>query len=446
MATVTWSYDDGFGTINTGVSIMDSPVTQYITNSTFTLAIPSHYVRGTSSYVSSSASRYYKLQYGFYDGSTRIGYTGLRDSLVTNTVSNSSVNATVPASASTSSLTTYSYFSSSNPTTRVVPISIRHEDGAIVSGGAEYIWNSANSSSSGAVVGTINLTLNAPPTFTVSSLSIDTAYIYTGLTTASVSVSSLSAKYGGSISEVKFTIGSQSVTRTDAGTLSILLENVGTFTPTVTVTDSRGQTTTKSLDAITVNGYVAPSVSFTGDRTLSTGVPDDEGAYITVDATFLYTDVVATLVEPSVTMTDSNGTATTPVVTWYSTRASDGTLSGSVTWSSVARGQTVYGLIPNANTQYSYQVSIRPRDSEGTGTAISQTIASAFYTVDFLAGGHGIAFGKPASETGFECAMPATFEDEVYIDISDYATSGTTDKAIYDAIVSLGWDSDVLVN
>ena len=32
------------------------------------------------------------------------------------------------------------------------------------------------------------------------------------------------------------------------------------------------------------------------------------------------------------------------------------------------------------------------------------------------------------------------------LDLSGYSTAGTTDKAIYDAVVALGWDSDVLIN
>lgn len=35
---------------------------------------------------------------------------------------------------------------------------------------------------------------------------------------------------------------------------------------------------------------------------------------------------------------------------------------------------------------------------------------------------------------------------EPYIDLSDYQTTGSVDKELYDAIVALGWDSDVLVN
>ena len=35
---------------------------------------------------------------------------------------------------------------------------------------------------------------------------------------------------------------------------------------------------------------------------------------------------------------------------------------------------------------------------------------------------------------------------DIFLDLPQYQTASTTDKAIYDAIVALGWDSDVLVN
>lgn len=318
-------------------------------------------------------------------------------------------------SSTTTTLQTSDFFNSGNANSKTVTISTdfylgsqtENASGANYTDGGKDVENDTTF---------IKFILDAPPTFTHSSISYDTAYIYTGLTTASVTVSDLSAKYGGNITDVTFTIGNQSVSRTTAGTLSVLLDTVGTFTPTITVTDSRGQTATKALDPITVNGYVAPIVSFTAERTAQNGTDDDEGTYATVDATFRYTDVVTTLVAPSVVLTDDTGAQTTPTVTWYKTRASDGTLSGAFTdWSTVAYGDTVYGLIPNVSTQHSYQISIRPRDTEGTGTAIIQAVAPAFYTIDFLAGGHGIAFGQPSSQEGFFCNMDAYFKDKANI-------------------------------
>lgn len=251
------------------------------------------------------------------------------------------------------------------------------------------------------------VTLNAPPTFNVSNVSYDKSYVYAGLTTASVSVSSLSAKYGGTISEVKLTIGNQTATRTNNGTLSILLGAEGTFTPTVTVTDSRGQVTTKTLDAITVNGYTAPAVSFNVQRALVNGVPNDEGTYGAISADFTFTDVIANLAQPNVAVD-----GTTASVTWYASRASDGTMSGTVDWSTLSSPATVYGIVDAPNIQVSYQITVTPNDSISSGTPITQTLASAFYTIDFLAGGHGIAFGQPATEEGFFCNMDAHFKDK----------------------------------
>lgn len=353
---------------------------------------------------------------------------------------------------------TEDYFNSSNPTSRTY--SITYEIVPLFFFNGKNIWTDVEDASAinkcynvgwATVSLSQTLVLDVPPTATVSALSFDTPYIYAGLTTASVTVSDTAAYYDGTISDVTLVIGAQSDSLSGDGTLSIALDAAGTFTPTVIVTDSRGQTYTEQLAPITVMTYTAPTVTFTAERTTSAGVPDDEGTYATCPSTFVFADAIATAIAPSVVLTDENGTQTTPTVTWYSSRAADGTLSGSVTWSSLSSGDTVYGLIPGLNPNYSYQISIRPRDSEGTGTAIVQTVSSAFYTVDFLAGGHGIAFGQPASQTGFYCNMDthilgsAEFGDDVYIDLPDYQTTGTTDKAIYDALVALGWDSDVIV-
>lgn len=350
------------------------------------------------------------------------------------------------------------YFNSTTKTTLSIPITYRLAYWAVQTGsdGTGTIAQGYDSGESGDL-GTFYLRLNVPPTFDTTPLSLDTSSAYTNVTTASVTVSNSTAYYGGDVTSATLTIGQQSASISGDGTISILLDTAGTFTPVVTVTDSRGQVGTQTLDPLVVNSYSSPTVNFTADRTTSTGTPDDEGTYATLDATFVFSDVIASLIAPSVVLTDENGTQTTPTVTWYSSRAADGTLSGSVTWANLSTGDTVYGLVPGLNTNYSYQVSVRPRDNRTTGTAISQTVSSAFYTVDFLAGGHGIAFGKPASNVGFECAMDATFDnpvafvddadfgDDVFIELPDYQTASTTDKAIYDAIVALGWDSDVLI-
>lgn len=324
----------------------------------------------------------------------------------------------------------------------------------------------------------VNVTLNAPPTFKVvdgegqetTSVSFDTPTVYANLTTASVNVDDIVAKYDGYISSVAFTIGNQTATgSTSGGTLSIPLNAGGIFAPTVTVTDSRGQTTTKVLDTITVNTYTVPSVSFDIDRTASTGVDDDEGESAVAVATFSWTDAVATLSAPTVSVTDSDGAPVAVTTTWYKDRALTTAISD---WSTItANDMPVYGLIDNVShdafdAQYSYQVSITPNDSEGSGIAITQTLGSAFYTIDFLAGGHGIAFGQPSSRDGFECSMTTIFHDTVDVEDAltaqsvtadenlqgqnallelDTDTASGTDYDIYTALVALGWTTDVIV-
>lgn len=330
------------------------------------------------------------------------------------------------ANSAASTISTSEVFTSSNKTTKSVAISYYvNSVWAWSSKSGSTMENSINQETfSPFSVVLRNVVLNAPPTFTSSQVSFDTSEAYTGLTTASVTVSDVVAQYGGDISSIKFTVGTQSTSvhpssatgNITTETLSILLGQAGTFTPTVTVTDSRGQVTTKSLNPITVNGYSAPSVTFNVERTNSTGIPEDESSYAVISAVFSFTDAIATLSAPSVTV---DGVTVNP--TWYSTRAANGSLSGSVNWSSLSSPATVYALVNgNFNTQRSYTIGVTPVDNKGSGTEITQTLPSAFYTVDFLAGGHGVAFGQAATEEGFWCNMD-TFSAPLIGSVQMYA-------------------------
>jgi len=398
-----------------------------------------------------------------HDKSRTDGYMRGEVDMRNNTVYTTSVTERYPASISTSSV-----FNSSNSTSITATIGAYNSflsfsssyNGSDLCSGYQY-------SDTGSSWGNLfTVTLDAPPTFNSTQVSFINDYdgdAYVGLTTAKVTLSSLSAKYGGTISSATLTIGNQTATRTSNGVLSILLDSAGTFTPTVTVTDSRGQTTTKTLGAITVNPYVAPEVAFTLERTNASGTKDDEGTYAVATATFNWTDAIATLSQPTVSAIDSDGATLSVSATWYTDRA----FTTAVNWSSTSSWSSpkaLYGRIGTFPINESSQITITPNDSEGSGTP--QTLASAFYTIDFLAGGHGIAFGQPASASGFECNMPTTFHDTVDcedtlsgIDIDasgdisgnnlklalDTAATSGTDKEIYDALVSLGWDSDVIV-
>lgn len=440
MAVIQFSTAFTNGTLTIG-----TPVSQKVSGTYLTLTVPEHYIRVNIPVypANDSVARYYTVRYAFFKNGSQLSTT--TGNYNSNTVANSYVDATLPSKTVTTSTSLSSLFSSANPTEAYVPIEIKNYSGDMyLTNSAQYsIFNGSFSVS----LGVINAYLDAPPTFDTSALSFNTTAPYAGATTASVTVSNTSAKYGGTITSVEFAIGEQTDTLSGDGTLSIDLNAGGTFTPTVTVTDSRGQKSKYDFAPITVNVYDKPSVSFDVERTLSTGKPDDEGTYSVINPTFTFTDVVATLSAPTVAVTDQDGITTTVTPTWYSSRAQDGTLSGSVTWGNLSTGATVYGLISGFNTQYSYQISVTPEDSQDTGTTQTQTLGGAYYTVDFLAGGHGIAFGKPSSNEGFECAMDATFEDTLTAqdmtqqEIDDFVDSiGGGGDPVADVVVEVGTD------
>lgn len=302
----------------------------------------------------------------------------------------------------------------------------------------------------------ITVVAHTSPSLTATVTS--SAPYYNMETDYSASVSDIVTHEGATVSSITLKIGSQTVSRTDAGVLTISTNTAGSFTPTVTILDSFGASTAYSLPAITVNPYVAPTMSFTVQRTLPKtgeltpiGKPDDEGESAVATANISWTSDITELVAPTVVATDADGNLVSVTSEWYTTRASDGTLSDLISdWSIITPSDMpVYGLIGNSthdafNTQFSYQIAITPTDDTSSGTAISQTLGSAFYTVDFLAGGHGIAFGQPASEEGFVVNLDSTFNKAVYIELPNYQTADELDKEIYDDLVALGWDTDCL--
>lgn len=458
MATYTWSQYAQFSTwvIVSGTFNIDSTLHEVLaSDSTFYVTLPNRSIALTSN-VDGEAQYYvprHSITLTYPSGNTITKYIGAD---FTSSPLTKGTTVSMPAITTNNSFTTATFFTSSNPTTAYIdcPVVLASAQITYTNSGTGYM------SAPNITITTVRVRLNMPPTFIVTDsggtettqVYFDTNYVYAGLTTASVKVADLSAKRGGTITSATLTIGEQTTTRSDDGELSILLNAGGTFTPTVTVTDSRGQTTTQTLDPITVNVYTTPSVVFSVERTLQTGVPDDEGTYVVITPTFTFVDAIATLSAPTVTATDEGSITYTPTVTWYSSRASDGTLSGSVTWSSLSSGDIVYGLLSlqsGFDVLQSYQISVTPIDSEGTGTAKTQMLAPAFFTIDILAGGHGLAFGKPAINTGFECAMDATFEDTLTAqdmtaqEVDDFVDSiGGGGDPVADVVVEVGKTGD----
>lgn len=449
MATVTKSIAENSGDYRstwTLTTTVNDIVARPTAGTTFSLPLPII----TAKYSNVGGNKNYGGFYGYlayYSSDKRIA-TRLYDYSSNSWPANT--NKIITNSETSVNVSIAMLFWGHNPTQRSVPLKVVANDffrlqtqGVSGSGSATTDGMYKHTSSDAPLVlfdNVATVTLDAPPTFSNTGVTFDTSYVYTGLTTASVDISELEAKYKGYITSAELKIGAQTATLTgdatnilSSGTLSILLNTEGTFTPTITVTDSRGQTATKTLPSITVSGYVAPSVSFTVARTNASGVADDEGTSAVLTATIDYVSMVANLTQPTVTVD-----GVTESVTWYTDRA----LSSAVNWTNYnpASPITLYGLINGGlEKESSYSIGITPNDSKASGTEITQTLASAFYTIDFLAGGHGIAFGQPATQDGFECNMPTTFHDTVTMeDAVSVMDANSTLRALFDFVHPVG--------
>lgn len=275
---------------------------------------------------------------------------------------------------------------------------------------------------------------------------------YTTGCTYSVDISDLEL-YDSATATIRLNIGALSTNITGEGTLEIQTTQQGTFTPTVTLTDSLGASVVYTLSPITVDQYTAPSVRGSGAyRTDTNGKLNDEGLSAVVGYVFTWVDDLGSISAPSIKV---NGVSVSAA--WY--KNYDGYtspyLSNLITetdWSTVQSGDAVYALITNAfYLDNSYEISVTISDAYETSSEITETLSQAFFTMEFLNGGKGVTIGKPATNEGFEVAMESVFEDDVtfntdiLLEIDTSAASGV-DHDLYEAIVALGWENDVLVN
>ena len=126
----------------------------------------------------------------------------------------------------------------------------------------------------------VTLTLNAPPSINSVSQSYSgprtngTSGNYYAKHTAYIINYSAGASYGGFITNATLSLGSYSASKTNtaSGQLVVTPTSAGTFTPTLTVTDSRGQTTTRTFTSVT---YVNPGVPSITASNATSSFPKD---------------------------------------------------------------------------------------------------------------------------------------------------------------------------
>jgi len=177
----------------------------------------------------------------------------------------------------------------------------------------------------------------------------------------------------------------------------------------------------------------------TAVRCDANGDEDDEGNYCLVECEWALLNSEG-----------ESGTVTGIVTPQVGGAPADFTFGGA----STGQGGTAVALVGQENgqyidedMQYTIKVEIRTGQQYASRTVI---LTRAFYVMDWKAGGQAVGIGRAAPETGLEVGYVATFDDDVNVlgelnlALDTEAVSGT-DKEIYDALVALGWDDDVIV-
>lgn len=257
-----------------------------------------------------------------------------------------------------------------------------------------YTYNSSNTQIGAASSRTFTVTVPASVIPTVGAITLNPADINSqniliqGKNKLTVSVSGCSAGTGSSIKSYTFsgpgisdTIPNTSVT--SSGTIS----STGSLTYTVTVTDNRGRTASKT-SSITCYPYSAPKfTSFEAYRvasSTSTAV-NDNGSYIRCTYTITYSYVNNTNTRKSFSITSGAGAVT------YNTWSKN--ISGNVVT------ETGSAIIQGASNTSTYNVYATIQDNYGGNiTSTTKTVLSAKRILNITPDGTGVAFGKMAEE------------------------------------------------
>lgn len=196
----------------------------------------------------------------------------------------------------------------------------------------------------------------------------------TGAGKGSASIKSYTFKRGTA------TIKTNTVTTTTSSA-SETTNTTGSVTYSVTITDSRGRTATAS-QTITVYEYKKPSITVDESyRCDSTGKEDrTNGTYIHLKATLTYSSVNS---KNSLTARNAK----------YRENGSTGSYSAATNLTSGTAATIGGGNIATGKT---YEVLITLTDAVGETSTVSVVIPTSYVTMDFKAGGTGVAIGKIA--------------------------------------------------
>lgn len=161
------------------------------------------------------------------------------------------------------------------------------------------------------------------------------------------------------------------------------VSQTGAVTVTVTVTDSRGRTSSRDY-SLDIAPYWRPAVTVSASRCNAQSEPDDTGEYAKITVTGSTAPVSGN--QPGLTLT------------WGWEQETLEPEQGNF---------TLVRLVP-ADSGSTLDIRAELRDSV-CGSTDTMTLSTGYATLDLLQGGKGLALGKSATREGFDCAMSAWF-------------------------------------
>lgn len=200
---------------------------------------------------------------------------------------------------------------------------------------------------------------------------------------------------GSNITKYEFSIGS--VTGTGASGTKLLNMPAGTYTPTLTVTDSRGRKATSTLEPVTVYGYAKPTMAAPSvQRCAEDGTIDEGGTYASAYALAECSDV----------------DGLNSVKLYYRKKTVGGSYGG---YTELTNGQ--HNVLGGFAGDTSYVVELSALDTAGNRSAVEIDVPTAAAAFHLREGGRGAAFGKYAERDNLlECDWDAQFNGDVAVE------------------------------
>lgn len=269
--------------------------------------------------------------------------------------------------------------------------------------------------SNGSCIGTIPVSLKAtvpanviPYAEILNRGDATAAYVTLGTYVQNVSRLNLhignSGTYGSWVTGVGITLGGK------AFSSGGLITGSGNLTLRITVTDSRGRSNYDE-EIISVAPYKEPQLTLTAHRCDDDGTANDAGEYAKI------------IVSGSTTQVNNRNTAKCELTLG----------SGKPVDLGIGIGSFSKEQIVDAPSEQTLSISATLSDALKS-VPRSMVLSTGFATMDFLAGGRGIAFGATATHEGFTCAMDTDFKGKKVTGLpAPVSSSDATNKEYVDS-------------